>query len=112
MFASRFFSFPRKSHRNTNRMNLSNAAGEARKTLLNPTVTLLDPTVAHRILGSNAARAAMGSRSVATPAAEASPEPVPVHLHGRLLAGRLAHFKDPCEWSLELILHSLVVLIL
>ena len=58
---------------------------------------LLDPTVAHRILGSSAAHAARGSRPVATPAAEASPEPVPVHLPGRLLAGRLAHFKDLCE---------------
>ena len=81
----------------TNRRILSNAAGEALKTLLDPTVTLLDPTVAHRILGSNAAHAARGSRPVATPAAEASPEPVPVHLPGRLLAGRLAHFKDLCE---------------
>ena len=72
------------------RRNLSNAAGEALKTLLNP-------TVAHRILGSNAAHVALGSRPVATPAAEASPEPVPAHLPGRLLAGRLAHFKDLCE---------------
>ena len=89
---------------------LSNAAGEALKTLLDPTVTLLDPTLAHRILGSNAAHAAMGSRPVATPAAEASPEPVPVHLpEGSWRVGWLTS-RTSVRWSLELILHSLVVL--
>ncbi len=61
---------------------------------------------AHGILGSRNAEQVPGLdsciatvwlRPAAAPAAEASPEPVPVHLPGRLLAGRLAHFKDLCE---------------
>ena len=56
----------------------------------------INPMVAHRILGSIVAHAAMGSRPVAMPAAVTFPEPVPVHLPARLLAGSLAHFKDRC----------------
>ncbi len=53
--------------------------------------------MAHRILGSIVAHAAMGSRPVAMPAAVTFPEPVPVHLPVRLLVGSLAHLKDRGE---------------
>ena len=45
------------------------------------------PRVPHRMLCSTVAHATVGLRPAAAPAAEAFPEPVPVHLPGRLLAG-------------------------
>ena len=74
---------------------------EVLKTLLDP--TLLDPTMAHRILGSIVAHAAMGSRPVATPAAETmSPETVPIYLLNCSWWVILSHLWSLVRWSLEL----------